>query len=447
VHKLEWNQPGTLEGTIHFHKPDDIMHIWLITIGEPLPFAPVNNNRLHRTGIFANILANNSWDVTWWTSTFDHFRKHHFSDHDEIIQLNNALKIIMLHGFGYKSNLSLARIRDQRQIAKKFTRLAPNHPRPDIILCSYPPIELGTAAINFGKKYQVPVVLDMRDMWPDIFVDHVPSLLRPIAKIFAAPMFNAASKACAGASVITGITEVFVNWGLAKGKKLPTSLDKAFPMGYVSLHPTEDKIKDAESYWDSVGITRDTKDFIICFIGTIGRQFDLATVISSAREIINSGRRIKFIFCGTGDRLINFKQSAADLPNILFPGWVDAAKIFVLMRRSAIGLDPLPDRYDFLSTINNKAIEYLSAGLPIISSPDRGVLCELLKVNGCGISYPTGNADALVETIIRLYDDRITLQKFSNNASRLFKEKFTAEKVYKEMMEHLAIIAENSKHN
>ena len=56
-----------------------------------------------------------------------------------------------------------------------------------------------------------------------------------------------------------------------------------------------------------------------------------------------------------------------------FPGWVDAAKIFVLMRRSAVGLDPLPDRYDFLATINNKAIEYMSAGLPVISSPDRGV--------------------------------------------------------------------------
>ncbi len=421
------------------------MKVWLVTIGEPVPVDKVVKDRLHRTGYFSFFLADQGHDVTWWTSTFDHFRKYHHYTHDETVHLEKDLKTVMLYGGGYKSNVSFSRIRDHRQIAEKFSTLAPNHPRPDIILCSYPPIELSLAAVKFGKKFQVPVVLDMRDMLLDIFVEHVSCLVRPAVKLVAAQMYRDASKACAGTSAITGITEPFVDWGLAKGKRGRSPWDKAFPMGYVSRLPEETQITEAERFWDGVGISRDKKDFIICFIGTIGRQFDLDSVISAGRKIINSGSRMRFVLCGTGDRLEYFRTSAADLSSILFPGWVDATQIHVLMRRSAVGLDPLPDRYDFLATINNKAIEYMSAGLPVISSPDRGVLCDLLKEHQCGLSYPHGNADALVAILAGLYDDRDTLRRMSENSSRLFKEMFTAEKVYGEMMAHLVRIAEWAK--
>ena len=49
------------------------------------------------------------------------------------------------------------------------------------------------------------------------------------------------------------------------------------------------------------------------------------------------------------------------------------------------GIDPLPDRYDYLASINNKAVEYLSAGLPVVSSPRHGVLYELLEREECGL--------------------------------------------------------------
>ncbi|MFZ3115581.1 MAG: glycosyltransferase family 4 protein [Syntrophales bacterium] len=423
------------------------MIVWLLTIGEPSPVDVSAADRRHRTGLMAQILIEYGCDITWWTSTFDHFRKYHHYKYDEVIRLENDMKIVMLYGGGYKSNMSLSRIHDHRQIAEKFSIQAPNHTKPDIILCSYPPIELSLAAVKFGNKYLVPVVLDMRDMWPDIFVDHVPRLLRPVAKLLAAKMYQDAAKACAGAAAITGITEAFVDWGLAKGKRRRSPCDKAFPMGYAAQPPTEKQIQEAESFWDSIGINRNTKDFIICFIGTTGRQFDLDAVISAVRKANNSGRRIRFVLCGTGDRLEHFRKSAAGLSDILFPGWVDAAKIYVLMRRSAIGMDPLPDRYDFLSTINNKAIEYMSAGLPIISSPDQGVLCELIKRNECGISYPAGDADVLVAALERLYDNRETLRVMSRNAMRLFQECFTAEKVYTEMVEHLMKIAQDYSQN
>ena len=421
------------------------MNIWLITIGEPVPVRKDCGDRLHRTGYFSRFLAANGHKVIWWTSTFDHFRKIHLFAQDTTIKINQRLIIKLLFGGGYTSNLSLKRILDHRRIAKIFYSKAHSLPVPDLLVCAFPTIELSLASVRYGLENKVPVVLDMRDMWPDIFLDSVPTPLRNVAAVLTWPMFRDARAACAGATAITGITEAFVEWGLEKAGRPKSALDRFFPMGYVSRPPNRERILEAEKFWDEQGITADSDDFVVCFFGTLGRQLDLETVISAAYMLRESGKPFTFVICGKGDRLDHLRRMAAQNAHVIFPGWVDAAQIHVLMRRSKVGLDPMPDRYDFLGTINNKAIEYVSAGLPIISSPDRGVLSELLKKHQCGISYPQGDANALADVLLKFYQNGNTLQKMSKNSASLFKKMFMAETVYSEMMDYLVRIAEMNK--
>ena len=85
----------------------------------------------------------------------------------------------MLHGCGYSSNVSLARFRDHRQVAERFAAAAAAEPRrPDIIVAGLPTIELCLESTRYGKQRGVPVVLDMRDMWPDVFLELLPPALR-----------------------------------------------------------------------------------------------------------------------------------------------------------------------------------------------------------------------------------------------------------------------------
>lgn len=422
------------------------MRIWLLTIGEPVPISERGEDRLLRTGYFANLLANYGHDVVWWTSTFDHFRKQHLFSRDKSILLRNGLRINLLHGRGYFRNLSPSRLLDHRQIASRFSKFVRKQSPPDIIVSALPTIELSLAAVIYGKKHHVPVVLDMRDMWPDIFLDSVPDLLRPIARIMVRPLLRSARKACSEATAITGITDAFVEWGIRRGDRKRSSLDVAFPMGYISRDPQLHLINKAEQYWDKIGLSNESSTFAICYIGTVARWADIATVLNTARRLRNTSREFIFFVCGTGDRLEYYKNLASSDPNVIFTGWVDAAQIYVLMRRAKIGLDPLPDRYDFLATINNKAIEYLSAGLPVLSSPNRGVLSDFLKKYRCGMSYPHGNSEALEGLIMKLYENRKERQSMSQTASLVFNKMFTAEKVYYEMMEHLITIAETYKH-
>jgi len=421
------------------------MNIWLITIGEPVPITKDCGDRLYRTGYFAHFLSEHGHSVTWWTSTFDHFRKVHLFDQDNTIEVNHRLVIRLLYGGGYHSNFSLKRILDHKRIAKKFSRSTGGLPRPDLILCSFPTIDLSLASVRYGLEHKVPVVLDMRDMWPDIFLDLVPNSLRKIATVLTWPMLRNARAACAGATAITGITEPFIEWGIEKAGRPKSLLDRSFPMGYVSRAPVRNKIVEAEKFWDEQGITTTSDNFVVCFFGTLGRQLDLDTVLHAASKLRGSEKPFSFVICGTGDRLDHLRSMAPKAAQVIFPGWVDAAQIHVLMQRSVVGLDPMPNRYDFLGTINNKAIEYLSAGLPIISSPDCGLLSNLLKEHQCGLSYPHHDSESLAELLIRLSHDSVALKKMSENATRLYKELFMAEKVYGEMMEYLVKIAEMHK--
>jgi glycosyltransferase involved in cell wall biosynthesis len=83
----------------------------------------------------------------------------------------------------------------------------------------------------------------------------------------------------------------------------------------------------------------------------------------------------------------------------------------------------------------------MSAGLPILSSPEKGTLFELLREKDCGVSYACGDEKGLSAILERIAADKDRLREMSSNALKLFNEKFTAEKVYSEMAEYLENIA------
>lgn len=416
------------------------MRIWLITVGEPLP-VDGPDVRLYRTGILANLLVSRGHRVTWWSSAFDHTEKRQRSSGDTAIDLSENLRLILLHSVAYATNVSLSRIANHIGIARAFRRLAPQEPKPDLILASLPTLELALAAVKYGEQYQVPVVVDVRDLWPDIFVDLFPRPLQALARVILYPYTVIARRACRGAAAIIGITPAIVGWGLRYAGRPGTSRDKAFPLGYSSSEPSAEAVFKAGQFWRNHGIDEKT-GFIVCFFGAMGRQFDLDTVIEAAKTVENTGADIRFVLCGKGDSHEHYKQLAASCSNVVFPGWVGASEIWTLMRMAKIGLAPYNSTPDFEMSIPNKVIEYFSAGLPIISSL-QGVVANILLQYNCGMTYSRKNSVELANSIMYLHDNPEVLSEMSQNAGGLFKEKFIAENVYGELVSHLEDIANN----
>lgn len=413
------------------------MNVWLVTAGEPLP-TDAGTPRLLRAGILANLLQASGHEVEWWTSSFDHQAKKQRCEGYRRIEYRPGYVMHMLPGRSYASTVSLARIGNHRDNARAFAETARRQSRtPDIIVCSYPTLELCEAAIDFGRRTSTPVVVDVRDLWPDIFREVLPAWIWPAARLLLAPMYRQSRRVMAGAAAVTGITEDFVRWGVERGRRQDTSLDRAFAMAYVEQPPTAQVLAQAHAAWRQLGV--DDQHLNFAFFGTIGRQFDLSTVVRAAR--MTSDPRIRFVLCGTGDRLEQYRAEATGLDNVVFPGWIDAPMIRALMSMSQAGLAPYNLSDNFNSNIPNKIVEYLAGGLPIITTLT-GIPRQLIDEFRCGAGYEHGNPGTLAAAITALAADPQGQRAMGERALELYRLRFNASRVYGEMINHFARVVE-----
>jgi len=217
-------------------------------------------------------------------------------------------------------------------------------------------------------------------------------------------------------------------------------MDRCFPLANDAERPSAAELASAKERWNALGL-RDS-DFIVCFIGIMGmrRLLDLDTVIAAAKELQRVTPTCKFVLCGTGDRFEHYRRAAQGSGNVLMPGWANRAAIWTLVRMASVGLTPYTNTFSLLMSYPNKAVEYLSAGLPIVSGLG-GALSRLLAEWRCGVTYPEGDYAALVGAIRSLAEDRGKLDRMRAQAALLYQTEFDAARVYDSMVRHVEYVA------
>jgi glycosyltransferase involved in cell wall biosynthesis len=407
------------------------MNIWFIMSGEPLEMF---GERPHRKGILSKMLVKIGHDVTWFTTSFDHQHKKYLFNTTTHIKSPFGVNMFFLHSdIEYHKNISLARLKNHQEVGKEFCRVTKNLNKPDIIVCDFPTIDLSYEAVKFSKENGVPIIIDIGDMWPEIFLDILPKGLKWIGKILMNKYFQKTKYIFENADYITAMTDEFLEYGLKYARRGRKKDEQSFSFGYPEI--TLDK-EDEKKILKKLNI--DFNKFSICYFGTIGKQFDFSHMVKVAREV----RDIQFIVCGNGVELENLKKETSDLENIILPGWVNQNEIWTIMKYSKAALAPYIHKENFLLNLTNKPIEYLAGGLPILSSID-GVLGSLITKNNCGFIYK--NSDELKNQILELKDNTNLQNTMSKNAKELFEKNFSAKKVYGNMINYLEMVVKKYK--
>jgi len=399
--------------------------IWLIQPSEQLPIDA--GIRKLRTRLLAETLASRGHEVTWWASCFNHLRKQWYFPRDTTLKPIPGVTIHALHGIGYRRNVSLARIIDHRLLTRKFTKRARREPIPDFILTSLPPYDLAAAAVVYANKHKVPIAVDIRDKWPDNFVDVLPKPLKPFGRVLLNREFALRTKALVGAQAILSMTTPLLEWGLGCAERKGSADDRVFYLGSYREPSTDISLELNQLINDRL-----RNKFVVTFVGTFSTYHNPEIVLEVARRLRDQ-TNIVFVLVGEGDLASTLRARAIDLSNVIFTGWLNSAEMTTVLKHSHLGLctSGKTSERNFLP---NKVFSYLSEGVPIASIFD-GELRELIERYKFGFNF--SDAEDLFKGICEAHARPDIQVQMSRNASSFYESHCVSDMIYSNFADHI----------
>ena len=400
------------------------MKVWLLQPSEILPLK--EDTRLLRMGLLGEELSKDKKnEITWFTSSFDHFRKKQLFDKDTTFEVKKNYRLEILYAKGYKRNISIARIINHRKLGIKLKKKMRQMEKPDIIFASFPTIEFALEAVKYGKKNHVPVVVDIRDLWPDNFEQNLNGLLKILAIPYIWYLDIKTKKILKNTDYVTSISDLMLDWGLKKGRREKNKLDKSFYIGYKRDNKQEIVIEKYKKLFENDA-------FNICFFATINNQFNYDLIIEIAKKLKSDN--VNIVICGNGPQYDELFTKSQGIDNIVLLGWCGKDELKYILSNSHIGLAPYKDTFDFRISVSNKFCEYLSNGMPIILTCT-GYMEKIIEENDVGIA--SMDVNKIKEYVLSLKNNSKKYDKISKKAIQLYNKEFNADKIYPEMVKYL----------
>jgi glycosyltransferase involved in cell wall biosynthesis len=320
---------------------------------------------------------------------------------------------------------------DYRRVASKFRAEALREAPPDVIVASMPGYDLAAEAVAYARERSIPALVDIRDQWPESFVDPLPSWLRPLGAGVLSGETILMKRALSGADSLVSMSQAILDWGLIQAERHAKPSDLVFPLGGRSPEPGA----SPHSPELSRALRRAEGKLVVAFIGTFAHYHNPSVLIECSRLLKGSG--IHFIIAGDGPLRAGLVAAANDSADIDFPGWLDQIDIDALLSRAVAGActtDPGTARPFF----PNKVFSYMAAGLPVLSA-FHGEMRRLVESERIGFHFE--NVEQLASAVRRLQSEPDLRTDMGKRALRVFRDRFDSDGIYERYAEHVESVA------
>jgi glycosyltransferase involved in cell wall biosynthesis len=408
------------------------MKVWILQTGEPLHIDKTGLRPMRAMNL-ANKLSENGHEVILWSSNFDHFSKKHRSSSIQAFSISNNLEIKLIKSKGYKSNISFARLFDHGQMAINLLKQLKRQSIPDVVFIGYPPIETAWVLTRWCRNRNIPVLLDVKDAWPEILARGLPKKFRFIGKILLTPYTLMMKNTFKHVTGFCAPSEPFLEWSLKHSNRGKNVFDIVVPLTTPNSKFSADEIRQAESWLDLHGI-KPKGGPIISFVGSLNSAFDFDPIIKVAAK-----SNFQFVIAGNGPNFNKIKVQTATISNIFMPGWLTHCQAMVLAQRSRLMIAPLKNLIDFKMSIPNKFFDYMSYGKPIITSIS-GFAGNFVTKNKIGIEYSSETDGSLEEALSNVFENPNLVDEMSKNSKLIFLSKFSYDLVYQMLVDHIVSV-------
>jgi glycosyltransferase involved in cell wall biosynthesis len=290
-------------------------------------------------------------------------------------------------------------------------------PRPDLTFVSMPsPLTQALVSIYLKRRYGIPAVFWVQDIWPESVILTLNIRNRFITKIL--------TKICDWIYRQADILLVQSAGFIARMEKSGVSVERigvfpnSAPAAYAPLRAKAPVIGTASS-------------FRIMFAGNIGESQDFETIVEAALRLVHL--RIHWTIVGSGrhERWLREAVEKSGLSGrFTFEGRHPENDMPVFFSRADAMLVSLKDRSIFELTVPYKVQCYLACGRPIIGSIN-GEAAHVIARSGAGYVAPASNPDELASVIERMAALSSADREAMGAAGREFYEQnYAPDKVY-----------------
>lgn len=358
------------------------------------------------------------------TSRFYHTKKQK-RNNSVCVGSDIPYKVTLLDEKMYRKNVSVGRITAHNQFANNVIKYLGVRKKPDVIYLFVPPIGLAKKVVDYAKKNNIRIIIDILDLWPEAFEMLLPSFA---PKAILSPLKKSAEYVYANADEIIAVSNTYVRRAVKHNSRenighsvfIGTDIE-VFDKAADNAPPLEGKLRPVT----------------MAYIGMLGYSYDLCGVMDAMRLLIKQGADdVELLIMGDGPQKENFQEYAKqyDLP-VRFTGRLTYEDMVKILVKCDIGLNVLAGKA--AQSIINKQADYVSAGLPVINVQKYQEFGELLIEYNAGLTCMPGDTEALSNAIRNLADHEETRLAMGKNSRRLAEERFDRQKTYHEIIDVL----------
>jgi glycosyltransferase involved in cell wall biosynthesis len=305
-------------------------------------------------------------------------------------------------------------------------------PRPDVWIATSPPLFAGLGGVMLKARQRVPLVFEVRDLWPDYFRDL--GMLKPGPALSA--LYALEKRFYRAADAVVTVADAAVDAVVAKGidRAKVFSVPNGAEVRDLPPRTAEERAAARARY----GLAPDA--FVAGYLGTHGRCQRLQVLAGAAAELAGEG--VQFFFVGDGaDKplLEDALRAAGDTRAVTLASQPRDA-MADLYAACDVLLVPLGDFPIISRTIPSKLFEIMGYGRPFVALV-RGDAADIGRGSGGGEVVAPEDAAGLAAALRRMKAlPPEALAAMGARGREYVRENFTREKMalrYLELLERL----------
>lgn len=269
--------------------------------------------------------------------------------------------------------------------------------KPDVIYTSSPDLFVAFFALLFGKTHRIPVVVEIRDLWPESIVEYNGmSRKNPIIQILYQLEKWIYKKADQLIFTMEGGKEYIKDKGWDKKINLDkvNHVNNGVDLEEYQRNFLKYRIEDKDLENDEL--------FNIIYIGSIRKVNNVITLINAARYLKTSSK-IQILIYGDGTEKADLEKKAMECGvNVKFKGRIEKKYIPYILSKSSLNIINVK-----AASLNkygcswNKLFEYMASGKPILCN--LSVAYDLILKCELGIAKKFSDAKEYADNIYKFY--------------------------------------------